>query len=254
MRSVVIGIAGTLDSCPANSPFVEWKRDLTNEAYTTSLVKAGAIPILLPVIQEATQTQIDSLLGLCDGLLLPGGYDIEPSFYQEPRHGLCGVSDTKTDSFQLALLTSALEKQKPVLGICKGAQMINVGFGGTLYQDYTLRKNDGFHHNHYENPTQSCHSVTLCKDTLLASIFKRSELQVNSLHHQQIQTLGQGLKTAALAGDGGIEAVETISGSWCVGVQWHPEAMMMASEEMLPLFSAFVYASRTACARAFAIS
>jgi putative glutamine amidotransferase len=246
MRSPVIGIAGTLDRCPATSPFSGWNRDITNEAYTTSLFKAGALPIMLPVLENQNPKQIGKLLSLCDGLLLPGGSDIDPTLYGEERHTLCKASNLKTDRFQLSLFKEALERQKPILGICKGSQLINVAMGGTLFQDYHLRSENSYSHDQYDNPTKSCHFVNLEEGSNLNAIFNKKSLAVNSLHHQQIKTLGRGLKTAALAEDGGIEAIEAVSGSWCLGVQWHPEALMMATEEMLPLFRAFVYACRTA--------
>jgi putative glutamine amidotransferase len=201
---------------------------------------------MLPVLENQTPRQIGELLSLCDGLLLPGGFDIDPVLYGEERHTLCKTSDLKTDTFQLALFREAFEKQKPILGICKGSQLINVALGGTLFQDYRLRFENSYAHDQYANPTKSCHFVNFSEGSKLNTIFNEKSLAVNSLHHQQVKTLGQGLKTAALAEDGGIEAIEAVSQSWCLGVQWHPEALMMASTDMLPLFKAFVYACRTA--------
>ncbi len=209
---------------------------------------------MLPILDQATEAQIEGLLDLCDGLLLPGGSDIDPSLYGEEKDPLCKEFDNKTDIFQLQLLKQALAQGKPVLGICKGSQLINVGFGGTLYQDYQLRIENTFAHDHYESPTKGCHTIMLKEETRLRQLFKEKTLWVNSLHHQQVKDLGKGLKIAALSEDGGIEAIESENENWCLGVQWHPEAMMMGSSSMLPVFTAFTYASRMALAMDFASS
>ena len=235
-RKPVIGIAGTLDTTPATSPFLGWKRDITNEAYTSSLVKAGSTPILLPVIRS----EVDNLLDLCDGLLLPGGWDIDPRFYFSERNSLCGESDEATDVFQLELLQEARKRNLPVLGICRGAQLINVGFGGTLHQDYSLRSTTCLRHNHHQAATEGFHTINLEQNSHLSTCFSKSSLWVNSLHHQQIAKLGAGLKITAICEDGGVEAIEGEKEPWILGVQWHPEAMMRANEEMLPLFTCFV--------------
>jgi putative glutamine amidotransferase len=254
MMDVTIGIAGTLDACPATSPFSGWKRDITNEAYTSSLAKAGAIPLMLPVLDDPTDRQIDCMVDLCDGLLFPGGPDIDPSLYGREREKECGASDIRTDRFQLALFRQARKRGKPVLGICRGLQLINVGCGGTLCQEYRKRTDTHLVHDRYENPTEPCHAVLLQHDSALNGIFGTERIETNSLHHQQVQDVGRGMKTAALCEDGGIEALEAITGSWCIGVQWHPEAMMMASPSMAPLFRSFVYACNTARASSLAIS
>ncbi len=236
----VIGIAGTLDAAPASSAFKDIQRDFTNEAYTTSLVEAGATPILLPSLLS----EVEALLSLCDGILLPGGYDIEPELYAQERSPLCQKTVRTSDLFQLELLRLAFRKGIPIVGICKGYQLINVRFGGTLYQDISLCGEKGTVHAKKQRGTPFSHMVSLQKESKLHSIFGSSSLEVNSFHHQGIDLLGKGLVATALCDDGFIEAIEQKGCSWCVGVQWHPEAMMMASKDMLPLFTAFVEASK----------
>ncbi len=239
-KKPVIGIAGTLDVAPASSAFKAIKRDFTNEAYTTSLIAAGATPILLPSVL----TEVDALLCLCDGLLLPGGFDIEPDLYGQKRDPLCQKTERASDLFQLELLRLAFRKGIPILGICKGCQLINVRFGGTLYQDISLCGDKGTVHEPKQRDVPFSHTVRLQKESKLHEIFGSEALEVNSFHHQGIDLLGRGLVATAICDDGFIEAVEQKGGSWCVGVQWHPEAMMMASKDMLPLFVALVEASR----------
>ncbi|HKL57763.1 MAG TPA: gamma-glutamyl-gamma-aminobutyrate hydrolase family protein [Sphaerochaeta sp.] len=239
MRKPVVGIAGTLGPAPRTSAFQTVRRDFTNEAYTASLVRSGATPILLPSLLS----EVEGLLALCDGILLPGGFDIDPGLYGQQRSPLCGKIESDSDLFQLALLKGAYAQGIPVLGICKGLQLINVHFGGTLYQDLSLSGERGTIHAQRHKDKPFVHAVTLKKDSKLHTIFGSAALEVNSFHHQGIDRLGSGLKATALCDDGFIEAIEMEGGPWCVGVQWHPE-VMMTSRCMLPLFSAFVEATR----------
>ena len=225
---------------PASSAFTEVKRDFTNEAYTASLVEAGALPILLPSLLS----EVDALLSVCNGILLPGGFDITPELYGQEQSPLCQKTEMASDLFQLELLKVAYKRGIPILGICKGCQLINVFFGGTLYQDISLSGERAAVHATRQKGVSFSHSVQLHKSSKIHTIFGSEKLEVNSFHHQGIDTLGRGLIATALCNDGFIEAIEQEKGSWCVGVQWHPEAMMMASKDMLPLFTAFVEASR----------
>ncbi len=225
---------------PASSAFKNIQRDFTNEAYTASLVEAGATPILLPSVLSET----DALLSMCDGILLPGGFDIDPQLYAQKRSPLCHKTMRASDLFQLELLRAASRKGLPILGICKGAQLINVCFGGTLYQDLSLSGEKETVHAKRQSGTPFFHRVNLQEGSKLQTIFGSTSLEVNSFHHQGIALLGKDLVATAICDDGFIEAIEQKGGDWCVGVQWHPEAMMMASKGMLPLFSAFVEASK----------
>lgn len=246
----VIGIAGTLDSPPADSPFTDIHRDITNEAYTRSIRLAGGIPILLPVpVQYKSEEEVTDYLSLCDAILLPGGPDIDPSLYGQERHELLGKTDLETDRFQIALFTAARAAGLPVMGICKGVQILNVACGGTLWQDQSLRPVQGqgtrLDHRHYKDSSEGFHQAFLEPGSQLASLFPGPHLFVNSLHHQQLDQLGKGLAAVAHSEDGGIEAIEaTDDGPWLCGVQWHPEVMMMRNDMMFPLFSKLVQEAR----------
>jgi len=234
MRKIVIGLGGVYDKAPPSSAFPTLRRLFTNEGYLSKLQKAGALPILLPVVPN---TDIAQLVGMCDGILLPGGSDIDPSLYQADRHPLCGPSDLDVDRYQIELFKSAREQQKPVLGICRGAQLINVAQGGTLFQDCSLQSEKPLTHPDYERWGSVSHQITVSPSSMLFGILKTPTLGVNSLHHQSVATLGADCIATAFSCDGSIEAVEIGSGAWTVGVQWHPEAM---GSEMDCLFDAFL--------------
>lgn len=229
----VIGIAGTYEQAPASSAFPTLRRIFTNEGYSSCLQAAGALVILL----SPTTINLEQLIQLCDGVLFAGGADIDPSFYKQERNPLCGPSDLDTDTFHLALYHQTRQAGKPILGICRGMQLINVAEGGTLYQDFRQREGWSVHHPDLEHWNRVSHQVTLEQDSVLFSILKKPELGVNSLHHQQVHTPSDALKVTAVASDGSIEAIGAIDGPWCMGVQWHPETM---GEAMAPLFEAFV--------------
>ncbi len=232
MRKPVIGIAGTYEQAPAGSAFPTLRRIFTNEGYSTCLQEAGALVILLP----PTTINIEQLVQLCDGVLFAGGADIDPSCYKQERSPLCGPSDLDTDTFHLALYHQARQAGKPILGICRGMQLINVAEGGTLYQDYKEQEGWNIHHPDLKHWNCPSHPVHIRQDSILFSILKSTEREVNSLHHQLVDTPSDALKITANVSDGSIEAFEAIDGPWCVGVQWHPETLGIS---MAPLFEAF---------------
>lgn len=136
MKRPVIGIAGVLENASDDSPFHAWKRIFTSQAYTISVERGGGIPVMLPPLEDPSL--ILEHLSLVDGVLFQGGGDIDPSVYGEKKSPLCGTTNKNEDLYQVELLRQARKAGKPILGICKGLQVINVGFGGTLFQDLTL--------------------------------------------------------------------------------------------------------------------
>lgn len=234
MSKPVIGLGGVLEKAPPTSAFPTFRRLFTNEGYLAKLQKAGALPILLPI---ASQADLECMVGLCDGILLPGGPDIDPSFYNQERHELCGPSDLDGDRYQIQLFHIARKLNKPILGICRGAQLINVAQGGTLFQDYRLQSVNPIIHPDYQRWDCVSHQVEVVPNSILFELFLTDSLGVNSLHHQSIAKPGTDCKVTAFSSDGSIEAIELSSGAWCTGVQWHPEAM---GSEMDCLFEAFI--------------
>ena len=190
-----------------------------NRSYVDAVVRAGGLPLILPVLDPADAEQV---LQTIDGLLLTGGGDVEPLYYGAAAvpevHGI----DAGRDAFELALVPAAAAAGIPVLGICRGAQVINVAMGGTLVQHLPDVSDQA--HCVRDRSGEPVHGVGIEPGTRLAGIVGADPLPVNSLHHQAVDTLGSGLRAVAWAQDGTVEAIESV---WprMIGVQWHPELL-----------------------------
>jgi putative glutamine amidotransferase len=201
--------------------------------YVRSVTAAGGIPVLLPSMVE----DLDAVIGRLDGLILTGGTDIDPGRYGAEPLLTTGAPRPDRDAAELALVSAAAAAGTPVLGICRGVQMINVARGGTLIQHLPDGLNSA---DHAPAPAvYGHHPVRVSSGSLLAKVLGRAELEVASYHHQGIDQVGTGLTVTALAPDGTIEALEDESLPFFIGVLWHPEV-----GEDLSLFTALVAACR----------
>ena len=224
-----------------------------NAAYVHSVVAAGGIPLVLSQLMGPEHAA--RAAACCDGLLLTGGEDVDPIHYgARPVRGLNTV-DAARDAFELALLRAARERGLPVLGICRGIQLINVGLGGTLWQDLPSERSGGVDHNPAASRDARVHQVSLAPGSRIARALGVTRLMPNSFHHQGIRDLAPGLVATGWTEDGLIEAVETVDNDgWLLAVQWHPEEMY--ADRAAPergLFSALV-AAATAAERTLARS
>ena len=210
-----------------------------SEAYTSSLVNAGAIPLLIPLGQP--QSNLEALLPHLDGVLFTGGGDIAPERYGGAPNSLVSDVDPDRDRLEIELVPQVIETGKPFLGICRGFQVINVALGGSLYEDIKAQRPDSLEHQW--SPTHPrehlAHSVRIETGSRLEDILKADEVQVNSLHHQGIRRLARNLLPTAYAPDGVIEAFELPSYPYGLAVQWHPENLQ-AHQSMRDLFRSFV--------------
>lgn len=219
-----------------------------SQRYLRVLTSAGALPWMIPLVGEDEGT-LRAIYDELDGLFLPGGADIDPANYGEPRHPRCDNSDPARDQVELQLVRWALAEHKPVLGVCRGLQILNLAMGGTLYQDLTDQMSGGIKHDYFPFGGRYArdylaHDVRIVDGSRLADIFGAGPLKVNSMHHQGIRTLGSGLLSTAIAPDGLVEGVEGVDGSYVVAVQWHPEVLIDGSEPTRRLFASFVEAAR----------
>ena len=214
--------------------------DFVSGDYVYILEKAGGIPVLIPQYKdlEAARPFLDQL----DGVLISGGHDVGPERYGAFPKGYCGTIMPVRDEQDLAISKYFLEKKKPILGICRGIQIMNVACGGTLYQD--LEKEGGFEHHFGDKYPRNIpwHRVNLEKDSVLESIYGTEEIRVNSFHHQAIKDPGKKVKITAWSEDHVPEAMEVEGHPFALAVQWHPE-MMYDSAEQLKLLRAFVEAA-----------
>ena len=173
----------------------------------------------------------------CDGLLLPGGGDMDPKFYGQERIPACGEPNLLRDAAEPLLLRAFLAADKPVLGICRGIQVLNAVLCGDLYQDIKP-----FEHLPHNGHWAKVHTVTVRRGTLLSRILGQDTVLVNSQHHQAVDRVAPGFTLAALSEDGIVEAIEKPDARFCLGVQWHPEWLSDADPAMQGLFDAFVNA------------
>lgn len=233
MGNPIIGVFADTMSCNKGG-FGDVTRQYINAAYISAVEDAGAVPFIIPVSNDLEKTK--KLIDLCDGLLFPGGEDIDPGYYGENPHKNLGEIRPEVDKFLFHSLLYALEQRKPALGICKGMQMMVVATGGSLYQDiYSQREEETFLHCQSGRRTYGVHQVQIDKDSRLFQILETGQIATNSMHHQSVRTLGKGLRLSAHTEDGIVEAVESLDGR-LIGVQWHPEEMVPESGAMKRLF------------------
>ena len=210
------------------------------QSYLRAVELAGAVPILIPITQQ--EITLRAIYGHIHGLLLVGGVDIQPQRYHEQPHPALGKTDPKRDWVELTVASWALADGMPILGICRGIQVLNVIFGGTLWQDVGAQASDAFEHNFHPDYAYNrlSHSVHLERHSRLAEVFGDREIQVNSLHHQAVKEVGNGLRVTARASDGIVEGLEGGDTAWVAGVQWHPEWLLDDDPRMKGLFETFV--------------
>ncbi|MDV6376960.1 gamma-glutamyl-gamma-aminobutyrate hydrolase family protein [Sporosarcina sp. GW1-11] len=214
---------------------------LVQSRYIRAIRRAGGVPVILPVGMYG----IEDICGRLDGLLLIGGEDVDPILYGEEPHEKLGKVVPERDEMELALVNSMIDQDKPVLAICRGHQLLNVAFGGTLYQDiHAQMSGDLFQHLQLKDLKFATHTVDIVPDSKLAQIAGTSEIRVNSLHHQAVKDVKSPLVVTAVAKDGMIEALESTAHRFVVGLQWHPEAMADRQDTMaIKLFEEFIEAA-----------
>ena len=197
------------------------------ENYYKSVVAVGGVPVIIPVTDDLAT--IEAIVGRLDGILLSGGGDMHPRYYNEEPIPENGIPDELRDRYDVALIKSAVEYQLPVLGICRGMQVINAVFGGSLYQDINVQYADKKPMCHSQNEERSVTTQTasVVTDSLLYSIVSCNTLPINSIHHQAVKRIADGFRAVAFADDGICEAIESLYYP-ILGVQWHPEHLSEA--------------------------
>ena len=247
-RPVVLGLSCGLLPPDPTRPLFKGKPLAYGEAnLSDGLARAGALPLLLPKL--ADPAQLADLIAVVDALVLSGGTDVSPEIYGEValRPEWCG--DPERDAYERALITAAIAAAKPILGVCRGAQILNAALGGGLYQDITFQVEGALRHRDWDRYDDNSHAVTIAAQSFLADIYGPGDVLINSVHHQAIRALAPGLRAVATAPDGIVEAVERIDADhFLLGVQWHPEWLSTNDPQARsrapgdPLFAAFVTA------------
>jgi len=202
---------------------IEDKRLKLNRDYAEAVEKAGAIPVLLAPFRNPAD-----IAARIDGLLIPGGEDLHPSYYNEDIAYEIKIVDRDRSNFEFAVIREIMKLRKPVLGICYGMQLINVAFGGSLYQDIKQQVPAAREHK------EGYHAVIAGNNRFIGE----GEFKVNSSHHQAVRLVGQGLNAIAFSADGLVEAISKEDYPFILGVQWHPERMKDSlSEKIFRVFA-----------------
>jgi len=213
------------------------------ENYMESLLRAGALPVLLPMTRDAEV--ISNIAERIDGLFLAGGGDVDPAYYNTPKHPNCGEIDLLRDDFELALMARVMERKLPVFGVCRGIQLMNVALGGTLIQD--IPSEVPVNEIHLQKPPydEPAHEIEIYENGLLRKILNVSRFAVNSMHHQAVLDPAPGCVVDARSPEGIIEAIYLKDDPRVFGVQFHPEHYSYKSKGAQALFDYFVDCTRS---------
>lgn len=208
------------------------------EAYYASVLEAGGVPVLIPPYLQ--RDALMDTLKVVDAVILSGGADIDPRYMgEEPDYSLLHTVNPKRDEQELLLVKLALDRQLPVLGICRGIQTLAVALGGKVYQDiYAALGNELLNHDQSEERAVATHTVNIAHGTMLSGIFGCNTIAVNTFHHQAVKDVPSQFRVSAISPDGVIEGMEATDGRSIIGVQWHPESFILKDGNrcMMPLF------------------
>ena len=211
---------------------------MVQNPYIHAIEKSGGIPVLFPYVGECKT--IERLVDICDGFFFTGGADIDPKRYgEEPRETIGDVQEHR-DEFEFNVFQRVIKTSKPILAICRGAQLINVALGGTLYQDIPSEVQTKILHKQIEPKFSNSHDVRIMINTPLYEMMRTERIKANSFHHQAIKTLGDGLEIMALAKDGIIEAVYSSGRQYIRAYQWHPERLFETDTKNRIIFEDFI--------------
>ena len=229
----VIGISGNILINKGNT-FSGYRRSYVNQDYVEAVLRAGGIPFIIPFNEDLES--IREMVGHVDGVILSGGHDVNPYNYGEDPLLKIGEVFPERDVFDMEIYKTAVKFNKPVFGICRGFQIINVVNGGSLYQDLSYADFVKLKHDQQDNPSQATHSVNFEEGTFLREILGE-ENKVNSFHHQILKDVAPGFKVVAKSPDGVVESIQKITEDcFVVGVQWHPEMLSVKYEDSFDEF------------------
>lgn len=212
-------------------------------SYTEAIIAAGGIPVLIPM--GLSESDLEVLASRLDGVVLPGGGDVDPASYNGHSNGAVNGVDLERDRVEFYMARSAVSSNKPILAICRGLQVMNVALGGTLWEDIGSQVPGAITHDMPNSLPRNhlSHTISIAASSQLARHYQKQQGWVNSIHHQSIRDLAPELQISASAPDGIIEAVEIEEHPFALGVQWHPESLIHDDEHMLKLFQGLVRAS-----------
>lgn len=226
------------------SPDTGWLYNRAYVAVIQAIEEAGGLPVMIPVSVDSDTLR--AIYTRMDGVLLPGGGDVDPAIYNAAKHPKTGQADDARDFAELSVARWAVDDDLPLLGICRGHQVLNVALGGTLIQDIPAQVETEINHDTPNDVPRGnpAHVVNIDPSSRLAAILGTTAPLVNSLHHQSVESAAPGACITAYSPDGVVEALELPDKHFILSVQWHPEDMYLEDEAMQRLFRAFVEAAR----------
>ena len=243
-RPVVLGLScGIVPPDPTRALFKGKPLHYGEASLSVALARAGAVPLLLPALTDVAT--LTAMIELVDGLVLSGGTDVSPQVYGESAIEPAWAGDPERDAYERILISAALARRRPILGVCRGAQILNAALGGDLHQDISFQVPGALRHRDWDRYDANGHPVSIAPGSWLAGIHGAGDFTVNSVHHQAIRRVAPGLRCVALAPDAVAEAIERVDDEqFMVGIQWHPE-WQTAADPAAPspgdaLFAAFV--------------
>ena len=241
MNKPIIGISTSV-LVDEGGGFPGYERIYVNKDYVSSVISAGAVPLMIPM--EDSEENLRQTLELVDGMIFSGGHDIAPIRYGEEPHQKLQDICPERDAFDFLLYRLAKEHSLPILGICRGFQLMNVSEGGKLYQDLSLKNTESLKHSQGHGPSIPTHTVKVEPGSKFYEILGKEEIRVNSFHHQAVKSTSENVAISGKALDNVVEAIELKNYPFGLGVQFHPEMLQAKEEDMKKIFAALVSAAK----------